>query len=59
MSDVTWFGGAYLAWTVFGVLYAITLVGEQRKPLTFGSVLCGAIINALVIWGLFTVGVTS
>jgi len=58
MSDVTWFGGAYLAFHAFGFLYALSLVGEQRKPLTMGSAFCGALIQGLIIWGLFTVGVT-
>lgn len=59
MDDVTWFGGAYLAYIVFCVLLAASRIGEHRKPVTGTEVLFGLAINALIIWGLFTVGVTS
>lgn len=59
MEDVTWFGGAYLALQFFGFLYALSQIGERRKPLTLGSVICGGVIQALVVWGVFAIGVTA
>lgn len=59
MNDVTWFGGAYLALAILGSLWAIGQVDEPREPRTFTEVSIGIVVQALIIWGLFTVGVTS
>lgn len=59
MDDITWFGGAYLALCVMGLLWNIGRVGDYREPLTFGEVCCQAVVSALIIWGLFTVGVKA
>ena len=59
MNDVTWFGGVYLAFAAFAFLLAASRMGEHRQPITGGEVLIGGVIQALLIWGLFTVGVTS
>ena len=59
VSDVTWFGGAYLAYIGLCLLLAASRIGESRKPVTGGEVFFGFVNNTLIIWGLFTVGVTS
>lgn len=59
MSDITWFGVVFVVLTVIGVVSSVMKIGKPRNPITHLEATVGLVLNSLLLWGLFTIGVTN
>lgn len=57
--NLTWFGWVYLALVALSGCLNINKIGKRRDPITHGEVVVGLIGSLLIVWGLFSVGVTK
>lgn len=56
---MTWFGWLFLAFLTLNVVVVAYTTGRPRKQLGPDDLFWAVVVNALIFWGAYTVGIAS